>query len=144
MPIVKTSILINAPVEKIFEAMVDPEGIPKWAPIDSVSKIKGEPGEIGSSAEYLMGDFGMKFRQTMTVILVDKPASIVYEMAGAFPGKWTYTLEKEDSSTRLSAEVHYTVRGGLIGNIANKLFLQRIHQQKTELFAKGLKTLCEA
>jgi len=144
MPIVKTSILIQAPADKIFESMVDPKGIPKWAPIDSVSNIKGNPGEIGSSAEYTMGAFGIKFRQIMTVLQVEKPESMVYEMAGAFPGKWTYTLKKEDSGTRLSAEVQYTVSGGVIGNIANKLFLQRIHQQKTELFAKGLKAFCEA
>ena len=144
MPIVKTSILINAPIDKIFDAMVDPEGIPKWAPIDSASNIQGNPGEIGSSAEYTMGAFRTKFRQIMTVLQVDKPKNIVYEMAGAFPGKWTYTLKKEDSGTRLSAEVQYTVRGGVIGNIVNRLFLQRIHQQKTEIFAKGLKAFCEA
>ena len=144
MPIIKTSLLINAPADKIFDTMVDPEGIPKWAPIDSVSNIKGEPGEIGSSADYTLRVFGIKLQQTMTVLQVDKPYNIVYEMAGGFPGKWTYDLKAEDNGVRVSAEVYYTVRGGVIGNIANKILLQRMHQKKTELFAIGLKTFCEA
>lgn len=41
MPIVKTSILINAPADKIFDTMVDPDGIPKWASIATVLNIKG-------------------------------------------------------------------------------------------------------
>ena len=144
MPKVKTSILINASADKIFDTMVDPEGIPKWAPIDSVSNIKGDPGEIGSSADYTIVVFGIKLKQTMTVLQVDKPENIVYEMAGAFPGKWAYTLKTEDNGVRLSTVVHYTVRGGVIGNIANKILLQRMHQKKTELFAIGLKAFCEA
>jgi len=64
MPIVKTSILINATANKIFDAMVDPEGIPKWAPIASVSNIKGNPEEIGSSADYALADYILPVRQT--------------------------------------------------------------------------------
>jgi hypothetical protein len=123
--------------------MVNPEGIPKWAPIESVSNITGSPGEIGSSADYTLQAFGIKLKQTMTVLQVDKPYSIVYEMAGGFPGKWTYTLKTEDNGMRVIAEVYYRVRGGVIGNIANKILLQRMHQKKTELFAIGLKAFCE-
>jgi hypothetical protein len=144
MPIVKTSILINAPENKIFDAMVDPTGIPNWAPIESVSNIIGEPGEIGSSADYTLQVFGIKLKQTMTVLQVDKPYSIVYEMTGGFPGKWTYTLKTEDNSVRVIAEVYYMVRGGAIGKIVNKILLQRIHQRKTELFTTGLKAFCES
>jgi ribosome-associated toxin RatA of RatAB toxin-antitoxin module len=144
MPIVKTSILINAPADKIFDTMADPEGIPKWAPIESVSNITGSPGEMGSSADYTLRVFGIKLKQTMTVLQVDKPYNIVYKMAGGFPGKWTYTLKTEDNGARVSAEVHYKVRGGVIGNMINKILLQRMHQRKTELFTIGLKTFCES
>ena len=144
MPIVIASILINAPADKIFDAMVDPESIPKWAPIDSVSNIKGSPGEIGSSADYTLRIFGMKLKQTMTVLQVDKPYNIVYKMAGGFPGRWTFTLKTEDNGVRVSAEVHYIVRGGVIGNMINKILLQRMHQRKTELFTVGLKPFCES
>ena len=69
---------------------------------------------------------------------------IVYEMAGTFPGKWTYTLETQDNGVRVNVEVYYIVRCGAIGKIANKILLQRIHRKKTELFAIGLKAFCES
>lgn len=120
--------------------MVEPMGIPKWAPISSVSNIKGNAGEVGSSADYAISLFGAKLKQTMTVLEVDKPYKIVYEMAGGFPGKWTYTLKTED---RVHTEVYYIVRYGLIGRIANTFLIHRMHQKKTEAFATGLKAFCE-
>jgi|GEM_PF-2242461 len=149
MPIVETNILINAPAITIFDTMVDPESIPKWAPIDYVSNIKGNPGEIGSSADYALADyklllFRVNVTQTMTVVEVDSPHKIVYQMEGGFPGKWTYILKTERNGVRVNTEVHYTVRYGLIGRIANKALIYRMHQKKTEEFATGLKAFCES
>ena len=104
---------------------------------------------MGSSADYALADYNLLlFRvnvtQTMTVVEVDRPHRIVYQMAGGFPGKWTYTLKTEDNGARVDTEVHYTVRYGLIGKIANKVLIHRMHQKKTEQFAKGLKAFCES
>lgn len=149
MPIVETNILINAPAITIFDTMVDPESIPKWAPINYVSNIKGNPGEIDSSADYALADyklllFRVNITQTMTVVEVDRPHTIVYQMEGGFPGKWTYILKTERNGVRVNTEVHYTVRYGLIGRIANKFLIHRMHQKKTEAFATGLKAFCES
>jgi uncharacterized protein YndB with AHSA1/START domain len=148
MTTVETNILINAPAIAIFDSMVDPETIPKWAPISYVSNIKGNHGEIGSSADYALADYKLLFRvnvtQTMTVVEVDRPHRIVYQMAGGFPGKWTYTLNTERNGVRVNTKVHYTLRYGLIGEIANKAFIHRMHQKKTEEFAMGLKAFCES
>ena len=55
-----------------------------------------------------------------------------------------YTLNTERNGVRVNTEVHYTVRYGLIGTIANKAFIHRMHQKKTEEFATGLKAFCES
>ena len=149
MTIVKTNILIDAPADRIFDTMVDPEVIPAWAPIESVSNIKGNAGQVGSSADYALADyklllFRVNVTQTMTVVEVDRPNKIVYQMTGGFPGKWTYTLKTERNGVRVNTEVHYTVRYGLIGRIANKALIHRMHQKKTEQFATGLKSFCES
>ena len=149
MSTIRTNILINAPADKIFDNMVDPEGIPKWAPIAFVSNIKGNAGEVGSSADYALANYRLLFvrvnaTQTMTVLEADRPNKIVYQMSGGFPGNWTYTLKTEDNGIRVNTEVHYTISHGLIGRIANKLLFQSLHQKKTEQFARGLKAFCES
>ena len=93
MSSVETSIKIHTLVEKVFDTMVDPESITKFAPIHAVSNIKGKPGEKGNSADYEYHLLGIKLKQTMTVLEVHKPHSIVYEMSGGIPGKWAYTLQ---------------------------------------------------
>ena len=144
MTTVETAIKIHAPIEKIFDTMVNPEDIPKFAPIHVISNIKGEPGEKGSSADYEYHLLGLRLKQTVTVLEVRKPNEIVYEMAGGFPGKWTYTLEQQEDGTEVRTRVHYSVRGGIIGKIANWLIVNRMNQRNLELGQVGLKDFCES
>jgi hypothetical protein len=115
----------------------------------SVTTLTFKISILQSPADYALADyrllwFKVNVTQIMTVLEVDKPNGIVYEMSGGFPGKWTYTLKAEGNGIRLNTEVSYTVRGCVLGEIANRLFIQRMHQRKTKQFATGLKVFCES
>lgn len=144
MPSVTTSIKIHTPTEKVFDIMVDPESIPKFAPIHAVSNVKGKPGEKGNSADYEYHLLGIKLKQTMTVLDVQKPHSIVYEMSGGIPGKWAYALEPHERGTVVRTRVDYSVPAGIIGRIANWLFINRMNQNNLEVGQAGLKKFCES
>lgn len=58
----------------------------------------------------------------MTVLEVQEPNEIVYEMAGGFPGKWIYNLEQQANGTAVRTKVQYFVCGGIIGKVADWLF----------------------
>lgn len=143
MPRLETYITIRAPIEKIFDAIIDPEVISKWPPIHAISNVKGNPGEKESSADYTYRVPGLKFKQTMAVLEVDKPRRIVWKMSGSFVGKWVQTLESQQEGTRVDTKVDYIVRGGVIGRMADRLFLQRINQRNLEIGSAGLKEVCE-
>ena len=144
MPKAETAIKIHVPVEMVFDAIVDPESIPRFAPIHAVSNVKGKPGEQGSSADYEYRMLGIKLKQTMTVLDVQTPHSIIYEMSGGIPGKWAYTLEPHEGGTVVRTRVDYSVRAGIIGRIANRLFIERMNQKNLESGQLGLKNFCES
>lgn len=144
MPSVESAIKIQAPIEIVFDTMVDPESIPKFAPVHAVTNTKGKPGEKGHSADYEYRLLGIKLKQNMTVLEVHKPNNIIYEMSGVFPGKWAYTLEPHEGGTVVRVKVDYSVGAGIIGKIADWLYIHQTNQENLETGQLGLKKFCES
>jgi len=144
MPTVEASIVIACPIEKVFVTMVNPKDIPRFAPVQAVSNVKGDPQEKGSSADYEYRFGGMKLTQTMTVLEVQAPTEIAYEMSGGFPGRWTYNLEQGTGGTIVKTTVQYSVPGGIIGRIADWLVFRRMNQGNLDRGQLGLKRFCES
>jgi len=145
MPSVKTSVTINAPIEKVFDTIVDPELTAQWsAGISDVTNIKGNHWEKGSSADFTYHVLGMKFTQQMITSEIEKPRKVIYEMTGGFPGTFGFTLEPQGQATKVDTRIDYSVPGGIIGKIANQLLLERMNKKNMEDSAEGLKIFCEA
>lgn len=138
MPKLEATVTINAPIEKVFDAVADPEII---AQISSGALIgtKGKYGELGSCADWEY----LKLRSRTTVSEVNKPHKLVQEMTGAMPGKWIWSLEQAGQTVKVDFCIEYTVPGGILGKIANKLFLGRINQKNGKKTMQGLKAYCE-
>jgi len=139
MPKTEVSITVNAPIENVFDAVANPEVI---ARISSGTLIgtKGKYNELGSYA-----DWGyLKLRSRTTVSEVDKPHKLVQEMTGAMSGKWTWILQQEGQTVKVDFSIEYAVPGGILGKIADKLFLGRINRKNGEKTMRGLKAHCEA
>ena len=138
MPKTEVSITINAPIERVFNAIADPKLIEKISS-GALVEANGNNGELGSYAiwEYL------KLRSRTTVSEVNKPYKLVQEMTGAMPGKWIWNLNKEDQAVKVDFCIEYKVPGGIFGDFLNKLFLGRINQKNGEKTMQGLKFHCE-
>ncbi len=85
----------------------------------------------------------MKIHAKITVSEVDKPRKLVHELSGAMPGKWTWNLEQAGQAVKVNSSIDYRVPGGILGKIANQLFLGRINQGNLESTLRGLKVYCE-
>jgi ribosome-associated toxin RatA of RatAB toxin-antitoxin module len=138
MPKTEVSITINAPIEKVFDAVADPKIIEQISS-GALVGIKGKNGELGSYADWEY----LKLRSRTTVSEVSKPNKLVQEMTGAMPGRWIWSLKQEGQIVKVDFCIEYKVPGGILGKIANKLFLGRINQKNGEKTMHGLKTYCE-
>jgi carbon monoxide dehydrogenase subunit G len=134
----EVSLNINAPIEKVFDAITNPEVIAQTSAAKLVEN-NGNNGELGSYAvwEYL------KLRSRTTISEVDKPHKLVHTMTGGMPGKWIWILNQEDQNVRVDFCIDYRVPGGILGRIANSLFLGRINRKNSEKTMQGIKAYCE-
>jgi len=143
MPRAEASVTINAPIEKVFDAIADQEKAAQYAPGAVLTNVQGKPTEKGSSAEFDYHVVGMKFNVKITVSEVDEPHKLVQEMSGAFPGTWTWSLEQQEQLVKVAVSIDYSVPGGILGKIANQLLLERMNQKNLESTVHGLKIYCE-
>ena len=143
MPISKAYVVINSPIEKVFDAIADPEKMTQYASSSVLTGSSGNPDEIGSYAEFDYHVLGMTFHARMTVTEVEKPGKLIQEMSGAMPGKWTWDLEQAGQTVKVDFGIEYTLPGGFMGKIANKLFLGRMNQKNVQRTLNGLKAYCE-
>ncbi|MBA7547593.1 hypothetical protein ES705_40022 [subsurface metagenome] len=143
MPKSEGSVSINAPIEKVFDAAADPEKMAKYISAAVLTATKGKPDELGSYSEWVYPVAGMKVRAKMTVSEVDKLRRLVQEMSGTMPGKWIWNLKQEGQAVKVDFCIEYSVPGGILGKIANKLFLGRMNQRNMESCLHGLKVYCE-
>ena len=143
MPKSEASVTINAPIEKVFDAIADQEKAVQYYPAAVLIAVNGKPDELGSSAELEYHVAGMKIHAKITVSEVDKPLKLVYEMSGAMPGKWIWSLEQEGQAVKVDFSIDAKIPGGILGKIANQLFLGRMNQKNAEKCVQGLKVYCE-
>ncbi len=143
MPKSEASVTINAPIEKVFDAIADQEKAVQYYPAAVLIAVNGKPDELGSSAELEYHVAGMKIHAKITVSEVDKPLKLVYEMSGAMPGKWIWSLEQEGQAVKVDFSIDAKIPGGILGKIANRLFLGRMNQKNAEKCVQGLKVYCE-
>jgi coenzyme Q-binding protein COQ10 len=138
MPKSEGSVTINVPVEKVFDAITNPEIISQMSS-GSVTGTKGKYGELGSYADWEY----LKLHSRTTVTEVNRPYKLVQEMSGAMPGKWIWNLKQDGQAVKVDFCIEYRVPGGILGKIADKLFLGRMNQKNLEKTLNNLKAYCE-
>ena len=142
MPKSEGTVIINIPIEKVFNAVADPENMTHYVS-STLTGFGGKPGELESYAEWTYPVAGMKLNAKTTVSEVEKPHRLVQEMSGAMKGKWIWNLKQEDKTTKVNYCIEYIVPGGILGEMVNTLFLGRMNQKNLEKTLQALKVYCE-
>ena len=64
-------------------------------------------------------------------------------MTGAMKGKWIWNLKQDGKNTKVDYCIEYIVPGGILGKMANTLFMGRMNQENLEKTLQALKVYCE-
>lgn len=144
---IRERIHIDAPPEKVWKLGAQAELYPEWQTgVVQVRDVSGPIDHVGASYTVIYRTMGRQLDATFTVTKVELGRLI--EEEGTAPGGGRGTsklmLDPADGGTDLSFEFDYDLPGGFVGDIADKLFLERAIQRDIHHSQENFKELCQA
>ena len=145
MPVVENSIVINAPVDRVFGVLDDPEQLPAYFPgVVSVSDIKRTPDRVGDSVKFTYSVLGIHFEVPSSILEWDENVRMVSSLGGAFPGVVTTTVDARGDGVTVTQRFDYSIKGGVVGKALNAILVERMNDKNAERSLENLKMICEA
>jgi carbon monoxide dehydrogenase subunit G len=142
---VERTIEIEAPPERVYETVIDPDRLGEWVTIHVGLKSSSD-GELreGSEMVQCLKMAGRRFDVAWKASEVDRPRLVVWEGRGPAhtSAKVVYELEGDDGATRFHYLNEYKLPGGPIGAAVGRA-LKRASSREAERSLERLKALLE-
>ncbi len=143
MSLISKSIIINAPIEKVFAFMQDPTNLPEiWS---SMVEIKNP--QINKLGGYDFGWVykmaGLKFDGESTTTEFIRNKKIVTESTKGIRSKFVWSFDYAKDQTHLTLDVEYTIPIPLINKLADG-FITKTNETEAESTLKNLKSRMES
>jgi uncharacterized protein YndB with AHSA1/START domain len=138
---------VDVAPEQVFAFAVDAERTPEYhASIVEVKDVSGPLDTVGAGYTAAMKIAGRVYEGRWEVTRVEKPR--VVEMTGTMPGGGTATLIQRFAAaaggTDCTGEMEYELPGGILGGLANRLFVEGAIERDVRHTMENFKALLEA
>jgi uncharacterized protein YndB with AHSA1/START domain len=148
MTLVKASIDIEAPPDRVYDAMLDPARLKDWVTIHRrVNRSdKGTPHE-GYEMEQTLCLRGANFKVRWTLTEADKPGAATWEGRGPAHSyaRTSYHLRPRDGGgTRFEYENEFKAPGGFLGAAASRALMGGVPEREARRSLERLKAMLES
>jgi uncharacterized protein YndB with AHSA1/START domain len=147
MSLVNARIQINAPIERVWETVMDPDRLGEWVTIHrALGAVSGKPMGKGSTMEQSMHIRGVTFKVSWTLTDVRTPNRAQWEGRGpAHSRAFTrYELSGDkDGPTTFDYTNEFTTPGGRLGAVAGRVFVGGLSEREAHKSLERLKALTE-
>ena len=141
---VSKSIVIKAPVEKIFSYMGDARSNLEWLPgITEISDIREAPGHVGTRFRWAYKMAGLRFEGETTLVEYVANSRMVTEGKGGITSRWQFDYTPVPGGTRLDVVVEYTVPVPVLGKLAEAA-IRGQNEREAELALSNVKAKMES
>lgn len=146
MPHVEKSIVIDASPETVFQFIANqPERMPEWwEPMKEQTRITPAPTVLGSKSRYVYELMRFKVKGEHEVKEITPNKHLFIEVLTGIDCTFDFKFEPVGSSTKLTVNVDYTTPGGFLGEVANKLIIERKNEEAWEEGLASLKKIIES
>jgi uncharacterized protein YndB with AHSA1/START domain len=138
---------INAPIERVWETIMDPNRFGEWVTIHrAVREVSGDPARRGATMEQTLHVRGVTFKVHWELTDVNPPYSA--EWIGRGPAHSTarihYALSSAgDNNTVFDYTNEFTAPGGRIGSYASNVIVGHTPDREAHASIARLKALVE-
>lgn len=147
MSAVHVEIEINAPVQRVWETVMDPHRLKDWVTIHrSMKHVSAPPLAKGSTMDQVLNVRGVPFRVHWTLVDCSPPHKAEWEGQG--PGhsraRITYALAGPgDGPTAFKYSNEFTPPGGRLGGVASHVIVGAASEREAHSSLRKLKALVE-
>jgi len=146
MAVIHNEIIINAPISKIWEVLINIEELDKYDPtVKKSTALSAIKSGIGAKRKVLMLDGKNWFDEECTVLR--KNEELCYELkACSFPIhnlKHTYRFQENNGQIKVYQVMEYTVKYGILGKLMDFLIIRKQSDSGIKKFFGGLKNYME-
>ena len=145
---VETSIRIDAPLDTVWEVLMDPERLGDWVTIHrKVGKVSDTPLKEGATLEQTLCLAHTNFNVNWEVTEVREPKLVVWEGKGPVRSHahTTYRFEPDgNGGTRFRYENDFKPPMGPLGSAAGRVLVGGVSKREAENSLKKLKAILES
>jgi uncharacterized protein YndB with AHSA1/START domain len=147
MSTVHVSTKIEAPIERVWETVMDPSRLKDWVTIHrAVSDVSAHPLRKGSTMEQTLHLRGVSFHVHWTLVDVNAPNHAEWEGQGPAHSRARirYELSADgDHSTMFDYTNEFIAPGGRLGTVASRVIVGAASEREASSSLARLKKLLE-
>ncbi len=144
---VHVSTEINAPLEQVWDVVMDPDRLGEWVTIHrSLHSVSDRPLSEGSTMEQTLRMHGVSFRVNWCLVHVSAPRQADWEGRGPAHSRARigYRLSGGDGRPTLFEYTNeFTAPGGRLGNVASRVVVGHASEREAQHSLTRLKALLE-
>jgi uncharacterized protein YndB with AHSA1/START domain len=148
MTLVTASIDIDAPPDRVYDAMLDPARLKDWVTIHRrINRSDDGAPHEGYEMEQTLCLRGANFKVRWTLTEADKPDTATWEGRGPAHSyaRTSYHLSARDGGgTRFDYENEFKAPGGFLGAAASKALIGGVPEREARKSLERLKKLLES
>jgi uncharacterized membrane protein len=140
---IEKSIVIDAPVEKVFTFMAEPNNLLEiWPSLLEIRNVEPLPNG-GYCYDWTYKMAGLRFEGRAEWIEFVKDRRVVDRNEGGIPSTFVWTYQPEGAGTRVTMRVDYSIPGAAVGRLAEPI-IQKMNEHEAGTILANLKTRMEA
>jgi uncharacterized protein YndB with AHSA1/START domain len=147
MSTVRVKIDIAAPIERVWETVMDPHHLKDWVTIHrSINDVSETPLRKGSTMDQVLHMRGVSFRVHWTLVDMREPTHAEWEGRGPArsEARIRYELSSDsDGQTEFDYTNEFTPPGGRLGHVASRVIVGAASEREANSSLQRLKALLE-